>query len=508
MSKWVGLGLAVSGTLAACSFPLKSDVSVAEAGSPSIASVKKSAVELQATNVTNLYNNTCGKCHGMKGEGGGAGTKSLLTKALYDQSNDKPFFEAIKNGVPSAGMDAYGPTMSDEEIWALVVHIRELQYRGLRDQFGGPKPDPSGVFKGTRHDYRVETVIAEGNGLKTPWGIDWLPDGTMLVTNRPGTMSVVKNGQVIGSVDGLPPSVEMGQGGLLDVAVHPKYAQNGWIYLSLSDPSESGPGKALTKIVRGKLNFRGGKVTWTSQQTIFQASQEFYSGSGVHFGSRIVFDNAGHVFFSIGERGTGEFAQDLARPNGKIYRVNEDGTVPKDNPFVTSGTKNALPAIWSYGHRNPQGLVMGLDGTLWDTEHGPRGGDEVNRIQKAANYGWPLIAHSINYNDSPLKLPWPAAGQNFTLPVFRWLPSTGASGLDVAKGPMFSAWKGDLLAGGLSGANVDRIRIKDDKVIEREELIFGMGRVRDVATAPDGSIYVALNQPDKIVRIVQAKEGK
>lgn len=457
---------------------------------------------IQATNLSRLYTETCAKCHGDKGEGGGAGTKTLLTWDKYDQKNDRPFFDAIKNGVTDMGMDAYGPTMSDETIWGLVVHVRELQGRALREQFGGPK-ETDGVYSSQRAKYRMETVVDEGKGLQTPWGLDWLPNGTMLVTNRPGPVRLSKNGEVGPPIEGIPASREVGQGGMMDVAVHPNYAKNGWIYLAFTDPSKTDQRAGMTKIVRGKLRINGLSGTWYGQETIYENKPETYNGSGVHFGSRIVFDGKGHVYFSTGERGNGELAQDLTKPNGKIYRVMEDGKVPADNPFV-SDSKN-IGAIWSYGHRNPQGLVMDLNGTLWDTEHGPRGGDELNRIQKAANYGWPKIAFSINYNDAPLSTPWPKEGQNFTLPVFRWLPSIGACGLDVVKGAAFPQWKGDLVAGGLSGANVDRIRVKDDKVVEREELVFGKGRVRDVAVGPDGMIYVALNQPDKIVRLAPVK---
>ena len=215
------------------------------------------------------------------------------------------------------------------------------------------------------------------------------------------------------------------------------------------------------------------------------------------------------MYFCIGERGSGAHAQDLARPNGKVHRLFDDGQVPDDNPFV--GNPDAVKSIWSYGHRNPQGLVFDLDGKLWDTEHGPRGGDELNLIQKGGNYGWPIVAFSIDYSGQALTTPWtadgkapPPDGATIVMPVDRWLPSIGACGLDVVRGDSFPAWKGDLVAGGLSGANVDRIRIKDGKSVEREELIHGMGRVRDVVTAPDGTIYVVLNDPDHVIRMVPA----
>lgn len=494
-NRFVTLG----GTALASLFVLACNPSVA-ADSP-VARSASGIKEMQRVNVTNFYNDQCSKCHGVNGEGGGGGTPSLNTVDKFDQKWDKPFFDAIKKGVPSMGMDAYGETNSDELIWGLVVHIRELQGRALRAANGSPRA-VNGVFKGTRADYKVETVIGQGNGLKTPWGIDWLPDGTMLVTNRPGTLSVVRGGSVVGQVTGIPRSVEIGQGGLMEVAVHPGYSKNGWIYLGYTEPKQGSDREGMTKIVRGKLTWSGSNATWGSQQTIWETTQDNYSGAGVHFGNRIVFDN-GKVFFSTGERGQQDRAQQLNRPNGKIHRVNDDGSIPADNPFVN--VEGAVKSVWSFGHRNPQGLVMGLDGRLWDTEHGPRGGDELNLIQKSKNYGWPLVAYSINYNDSADWTPWPKDGKEIVQPVFRWMPSIGACGLDVVDGPAFPQWKGDLVAGGLSGANVDRIRTKDGKLVEREELIHGMGRVREVATGPDGFVYVALNQPDMIVRIVPAK---
>jgi glucose/arabinose dehydrogenase len=223
----------------------------------------------------------------------------------------------------------------------------------------------------------------------------------------------------------------------------------------------------------------------------------------VHFGSKIVFDGKGKLYFSIGERGGMEAALDVKSPVGKIFRINDDGTVPRDNPFVN--VPGAVGAIWSTGHRNPQGLTLGLDGSLWDTEHGPRGGDELNLITKGASYGWSQVAFSINYNDSPFRIPWNTGDMKHTLPVYRWLPSIGASGLDTVRGAAFPGWRGDLVAGGLSGANLDRFRVQNGKLIEHEELVWGMGRVRDVAVSPEGYIHLALNQPDKIVRLVPVR---
>lgn len=459
----------------------------------------------QVQSISQLYRETCANCHGENGQGGGAGTRTLLTKELFDQKLDRRFFDSIKNGVVGGGMEAYGPTMSDSQIWGLVVHIREMQSRALRAEFGSPTP-VDGVYKSQRERFKLETVVAKEAGLNTPWSIDWLPDGRALVTNRPGQLVVVKDGKIMATVEGTPEVRDSGQGGLLDVAVHPQYSQNKWIYLAYSDPHQNGQ-LGMTKIVRGKLAFEGVVARWSSQQTIFEVTKGLYSGGGVHFGSRIVFDGKGHLFFCIGERGIGELAQDLSRPNGKVYRVMDDGKIPVDNPFASAADreKGRLPAIWSYGHRNPQGLAFDLKGNLYDTEHAPRGGDELNRVVKGANYGWPLVSFGINYNDSPLATPWPSQDQNITMPVYRWLPSSAACGLDTVRGNAFPSWKGDLIAGGLAGQNVDRVRVDGDRFVEREELLHGLGRVRDVVCGPDGFIYVVLNQPDTIIRLVPAK---
>lgn len=475
------------------------------------------AMAQRSPRIDQLWTNNCANCHGARGEGGGAGTKTLLGRELFGQEHDRRFFDAIKNGVPDMGMEAFGATMSDKEVWGLVVHIRELQARALRKEEGSPKAK-DGVYTSKHAAYRIESVVTDG--LEIPWAVDFLPDGRMLITERPGTLRVHSTGKGGGTlsepVAGLPKVLHMGQGGLMDVALHPEFEKNGWIYLGYADAREPGAGRGpnMTRIVRGHLKDVDGKPTWTDNQDIWKGEDKHYLASGLHFGNRIVFEKAPagaksgyYAYFSIGERGNGAHAQDLSRPNGKIHRVFDDGQVPDDNPFVGKG--DALATIWSYGHRNPQGLVFDLDGKLWDTEHGPRGGDELNLIQKGANYGWPVVAFSINYSGEALTVPWTADGKApdgamIVQPVYRWLPSIAACGLDVVKGDAFPQWKGDLVAGGLAGSVVDRVRIKDGKMVETEELVHGMGRVRDVVTAPDGTIYVVLNDPDHVIRLVPA----
>lgn len=460
------------------------------------------SMAVRAQSVEGTWQNHCASCHGKAGKGGGAGTRSLISDDLFSQDKDRAFFDAIRNGVPDTAMPAYGETMDDARIWGLVVHIRELQARGLRQEQGSPKPE-GGVFTSAHHAYRLESVLEKG--LVTPWAVDFLPDGRILFTERPGRVRVFVPGtkpELMPPLHGTPAVRDRGQGGMMEVAVHPDYAANGWVYLAFSDPQGEGGRRSMTKVVRGRI--KGDR--WTDEKTIFQAAPETYSGSDLHFGCRIAFgpsvNGRRHLYFCIGDRGSREKAQDLSEPNGKVHRLWDDGRVPDDNPFVA--TPGALKSVWSYGHRNPQGLTFDLDGSLWVTEHGPRGGDELNRVERARNYGWPTICFGIDYNDTPFRTPWPREGEDFTMPVLRWLPSIAACGLDVARGPMFPSWKGDLLAGGLAGEVLERVRVRGGVLIEREELIHGLGRVRDVACAPDGSIYVALNDPVRVVRLVEA----
>jgi glucose/arabinose dehydrogenase/cytochrome c5 len=425
------------------------------------------AAAASAQTVEELWKANCMMCH-RAGEGGAMNTPTLLTDAAFDQSLDRRFFDAIKNGKPGTSMKGFSQKLGDEQAWALVNHIRELQLRNIRKvggQWAAPKPT-NGVYATRLHSYKIEDFVA--SGLSGPWAIEFLPQaaggegGGAIITEKDGSLRLFQKGKLSEPITGTPEVVSNGQGGLLDVALHPDYASNGWIYLSFSDPRAGKEGRkvSFTKIVRGKIRDKA----WVDQETIFAADPEHYSGGDIHFGCRFVFPPKGKdgkqlLYFCIGERGRGELAQNLNRPNGKVYRVFDDGTIPTDNPFVDQG--DAYKAIWSYGHRNPQGLVMDQDGNLFDTEHGPRGGDELNLVTKGANYGWPIVSYGINYNGQPNKTPWPTEQQNFLLPVARWMPSIAACGLTVASDKAFPKWNNDLFAGGLAGARQHRPGLVD-----------------------------------------------
>ena len=344
---------------------------------------------------------------------------------------------------------------------------------------------PSGVQRSALHDYRVTTVA---DGLMNPWSIAFLPGGDMLVTERPGRLRIVRGGKLLPSaVPGTPSVYAQGQGGLLDVVPHPQFAQNKLLYLSYSKPVEGG---STTAVARGR--FENDQLT--SLQDIFVADTK---GQG-HYGSRLVFDGKGYLFITVGDRqvppsGNLEAhpAQDLSNHHGKVIRIHDDGRVPADNPFVSRA--GAKPEIWSYGHRNMQGLVRHpVTGDLWETEHGPQGGDEVNMIKAGNNYGWPVIGYGVNYG-SGAAIHSGTHRDGMQQPLHIWVPSIGVSGLMIYTGEKFPGWKGNLFAGGMSGKRLVRMTLDGQKVDFEEDLLWGVGRVRDVRQGPDGLIYVAID---------------
>lgn len=343
--------------------------------------------------------------------------------------------------------------------------------------------------------FRVETVAT---GLEIPWGMVFLPDGRMLVTERPGTLRFVStDGTVSEPIEGVPMVRASGQGGLLDVALHPEYDETGWVYLSYSHPRSRGlRDVGYTAIARGRLD--GTRLV--DVETIYQAPAEVYTGRGQHFGSRIAFDEDGYLFFSIGDRGQREQAQDLSVPHGKIHRLHDDGRVPDDNPFLD--VEGAVPSIWSYGHRNPQGLERHPEtGRLWSTEHGPRGGDELNWVRPGLNYGWPVITYGRNYNGTSITDR--TAMEGMVQPVVNWTPSIAVCGIGFYTGDAFPEWTNNLFVTSLKFAEVHRVVLDGTEVVERDVAFEVDGRPRDVVTGPDGYLYVAVEASDgHILRLV------
>lgn len=332
-------------------------------------------------------------------------------------------------------------------------------------------------------EYKNIRVLKVARGLENPWSVAFLPDGRFLVTERPGRLNIIDKGKVI-PVSGVPEVKNQGQGGLLDVVIHPAYAENGWIYLTYSKPN--GNGETATALARGRLQGN----TLVDVKDLFV--QNRYSQPGRHYGSRLAWTNDGKLLMSIGDRGADPpRAQDLSDHAGTLLRLNDDGSVPQDNPFA--GNDKILDEIYAYGLRNIQGLAVNpATGEIWVTDHGPRGGDELNRIEGGKNYGWPIVTRGLDYGTEG---PFPDAvarrAEGITPPFYEFLPTLAPSGLALVTAPQFPAWQGNVLAGGLRSERIRRVVFDKNEVLHEEELLLGkVGRIRDVRQGPDGNIYV------------------
>lgn len=330
--------------------------------------------------------------------------------------------------------------------------------------------------------------------FSNPWGMAWLPDGRMLVTERAGEILVFKNDKYTGQkLVGVPKVFNDGQGGLLDIKIHPDYTKNKWIYISYSKPVEGG---ATTAIMRFKL--QGNQLT--EKKDIFLAKP--FLTADYHFGSRIVFDKDHFLYFSSGERGTQPKVQELDNDHGKIHRIYDDGRIPADNPFA--GQKNAKASIWTYGHRNPQGMVYdAANNRIWAVEHGPKGGDELNLIVKGKNYGWPKTSYGINYDGTILTEFKEMEGVEN--PVRYWVPSIGPCGLDIVTSDRYPDWKGNLLVTALAFRHIARVQLNNTAYASEEKLLQDMGRFRCVAQNPDGYIYALTEGPGLLLKLIPKK---
>ena len=364
----------------------------------------------------------------------------------------------------------------------------------------------SDVTTSVLHDFKIVTVA---DGLQVPWSMAWLPNGDMLITERVGRLRIVRDGQLLpDAVPGVPEVFTTGgQSGLFEVLPHPDFANNQYLYISFAKPLAE-QGASTTTIVRGRFV----NDEFVDVEEIFVANA---NGQG-HYGGRMVFDEEGHLFLSLGDRmvpPTGDLAahpaQDISNHHGVIVRLNDDGSVPSDNPFV--GQDGAEPAIWTYGHRSPQGLFYdAVTDKLWMTEHGPQGGDELNLVEPGKNYGWPVVGRGVNYG-AGTPIHQSIANDAMESPEYFWVPSIAASGLIVYNGSQFPLWNGSIIAGGLAGEQLARLTLTEDGlgVSTEETLLHHIGRIRDVRQGPDGFIYVALEDrsraPTAVVRLEPAE---
>ncbi|MQA91955.1 MAG: PQQ-dependent sugar dehydrogenase [Gemmatimonas sp.] len=393
------------------------------------------------------------------------------------------------NQLASVGDDSPAPRICAELPFALAVSIAFLVV---------PAPSlDAQAYQSEEHAFQVTTVA---EGLEHPWSAAFLPNGDILVTERPGRLRLIQDGQVQPEpIGGVPDVFANGQGGLLDVVLHPDFAENQLVYLSFSKPSRGG---AVTGVIRGRFD----GTSLTDVEDIFEGDN--FSDGGNHFGSRLVFDQEGYLFITVGDRaapprlGTGEGhpAQLLSTHAGTVVRLHDDGRVPSDNPFV--GSDGSQPEIWSYGHRSLQGLALDpATGRLWESEHGPQGGDELNLIEPSRNYGWPIVGYGVNYGGAVIHDGSEREGME--QPVHYWVPSIATSGLAIYDGDAFPAWRGNAFLGALRGELLSRVVIEAGGSIHEERLLTDFGeRIRDVRNGPDGFLYLLTDNPQgRLLRI-------
>jgi aldose sugar dehydrogenase len=456
--------------------------------------------------IETLYKSMCAECHGANMEGGRA--PSMLDSIWIHGGDDESIARTIKNGVPAKGMPAWGKTLTDAQIRQVVVYMREVR-AGPRP-FDYETPVPHGAVTTEVATYRAEVVVDSGE-LEMPWSLAFLPDGRLLVTEQTRwELKVVEHGKAV-AVKGVPQGVGT-YSGYFGVALHPDYASNGWIYLAYKTVCDSCAKNyyqvGTLVLIRGRLE----NDEWKDSETLLQLPTV---GMVTAMTGRIAFDENKHVFLSMGtsfawqnEKGVRSYqpgAQDLSHGMGKIHRLNDDGTIPADNPFI--GKPGALASIWSYGHRNPQGLAFDHNTkTLWSSEHGPRGGDELNLIQPGKNYGWPIVSMGMDYTEKTITFKTHAPGMED--PVVFWTPSIAVSAIAFYEGEQFPQWKHNLFVSSLADRTLFRLVLENGKVTHREVIEKGWGRIRDVQVSPDGYIYMILefrssgNPFGRIVRLV------
>jgi glucose/arabinose dehydrogenase len=459
------------------------------------------------------YAEHCAVCHGATMEGAAQGPALARTPLKHGESMAQ-LAHSISEGAPAAGMPAFGRTLDAVIIKRLATYVAErrndLAYSDFKVELAPALPP--GPVASERAAFRVE-VVAQGID-RLPYSIAPLPDGRILVTEKTrGLRMVSADGKLSDLIRGTPqvfddgfevPGVRLvyGMGYLMDVAPHPDYARNGWIYLHFTErctgcnksSRETGRPVSMNKVIRGRI--RDGH--WVDQQVIWSTDVELYTAMpDMAAGGRLAFDGQGHLFFSVGIKGGSEIAgvQDLGMPFGKIHRINDDGSIPKDNPFV--GRKDALPSIWTYGHRTPEGLEFDrTTGQLWETEMGQRGGDELNLLRAGRNYGWPLVSKGLGYDGQPIDFGKELGIQfkpgDIEQPLVDFTPTPAVSSFVIYDGAAFPGWRRNLLVGSLKGTTLYRIEVDGSRIMHTEKVLTGLGRVRDVAQGIKGEVYLLL----------------
>ncbi len=441
------------------------------------ASNKKNEVILTKQNPNVNYENYCASCHG-------ANLESFRMRQYKHGDTKEAIAMVIKNGLENGGMPAYATTFSSKEIDELSSYIKAVAKEPLKES------ENKTVFSSELVSLKIDTITMEVN---VPWAMEFFEDNSMLITDRDGDFYHRYNDGRMVKIKNTPQVHNKGQGGLMDVLIHPKYIDNNYIYLSYAkDVKEDGKDKSTTAVVRAKLK----DDVLTEVTEIFEAKPYFETNH--HYGSRILMDKNGYLFISVGERGKENInPQDLKSQCGKLHRLNDDGSIPKDNPYINT---EFAASVYSYGHRNPQGMDFHpTTGAIWENEHGPKGGDEINIIAPKANYGWPLTTFGINYNGTKITDNTTLPG--ITDPIHFWVPSIGPSDGTFITSDMYGKWKGDYMVSSLSFGFLNRCIVQENKVTRNEKLLEGIGRMRSVKQGHDGFIYVGLENPGRIFRV-------
>lgn len=438
-----------------------------------------------------VYTTYCAGCHGVQLQGGAA--SPLIKKEWKHGGTKKAIMTTIRNGVKGTEMASWKGTLSEKQMQAVADFIIAARKHPVaKNEFNKPL-----VVQTSGYRLKIERLIT--TDLHTPWGIEFVDAKHALISERTGHLVWMIDGKLDSiRIKGTPETFSQETtGGYMDIALDPDYAHTGWVYLAYSENSSNAkdtsvPG--MTKIVRGKIAGH----EWTDQQTLFEVNDSLKLSGGLRWGCRFLFDKDGYLYFSIGDMGRADHSQDLSKPSGKVYRINRDGTIPKDNPLY--GKENYLQAIYTWGNRNVQGIAQHpVTGVIYATEHGPKGGDELNIIKKGANYGWPEITYGIDYDGSIITND--TAKEGMEQPIAKWVPSIATSAIEFVTSSKFSKWKNNLIVTALAFQEIRRLVVDGDKVLSQEILLKGYGRVRDIKFAPDGAMYVLTNEPDAVLRI-------
>lgn len=446
--------------------------------------------QISSAEAEDLYQLHCAACHGKNMEG--AQYSPLIKDTWIYAIDRKRMFNTIMYGITGTDMIAWSTVLSKGQINGLADYILDKQDTVSVSEASIPES-----VETEHYSLKVETLVSEGF-RSSPWSIQFVDDRRALLTERRGGLRWMVDGELDPQpIEGIPATTQYGDSGMLGMVLDPNYDENGWVYIGYVHPLGDGSTKdtpAMTRVIRGRVDGH----RWVDQEDVFRLPEDLHFARGTRWGCRLFFDKDGYLFFSIGDIGRNDEVQLISKPGGKLYRIHPDGSIPQDNPYV--GWRNAIEAIYTIGNRNLQGIDQHpVTGQIWATEHGPMGGDELNIIEKGNNYGWPLISYGINYDGSSVTDMTHLQGME--QPVKYWTPSPALSDLEFYTGDLFPKWKNQALVGALAFEEIKRLVLDADKVVSEEVLFKGIGRIRDMHTATDGSIYVIINNPHAVVRL-------